>query len=63
VKIPDHPPLTVRTLIRNQELKTPASTEVTYYEGAVDVVDAAGKQVGEGYLEMTGYAKSLGSSF
>jgi predicted secreted hydrolase len=59
IKIPGHSPLTVRTLLRNQELKTPASTEVTYYEGAVEVRDASGAPAGEGYLEMTGYAESL----
>jgi predicted secreted hydrolase len=56
-------PLTVRTLIRDQELKTPASTEVTYYEGAAEVMDSSGKVVGDGYIEMTGYAKSPGNSF
>lgn len=52
--------MTVRTLIDNQELQTPNSTEVTYYEGAVEVMDESGKPIGEGYLEMTGYAKALG---
>lgn len=52
--------MTVRTLIDNQELQTPNSTDVTYYEGAVEVLDQSGKPVGEGYLEMTGYAKALG---
>ncbi len=29
---------------------------MTYWEGAVDVADDAGHGVGQGYLEMTGYA-------
>ncbi|MDB5319402.1 MAG: secreted hydrolase-like protein [Phycisphaerales bacterium] len=52
-------PLTVRTRLTNQELQTPNSTDVTYYEGAVEVLDDKGAAAGEGYLEMTGYAKAL----
>jgi len=52
-------PLTVRTRLTNQELQTPNSTDVTYYEGTVSVTNAQGAPAGEGYLEMTGYAKSL----
>lgn len=55
--------MNVRALLENQELQTPNSTDVTYYEGAVDVLDEAGGASGEGYLEMTGYAKALGGSF
>jgi predicted secreted hydrolase len=53
------PPLTIRTRITNQELQTPNSTDVTYYEGTVEVQDSDGHATGEGYLEMTGYAKPL----
>lgn len=53
------PRLTVRTRLADQELQTPNSTDVTYYEGTVDVTDDAGRAAGEGYLEMTGYAKSM----
>lgn len=59
ITCPGVPALTVRTRIPNQELQTPNSTDVTYYEGTVEVTDGSGRGVGEGYLEMTGYAKSL----
>ena len=52
--------ITVRSLMPGQELLTPNSTNVDYFEGAVDVVDDQGRAIGEGYLEMTGYAKALG---
>jgi predicted secreted hydrolase len=55
-------PLVVRSLMPRQELLTPNSTKVNYFEGAAEVLDAAGRQVGEGYLEMTGYAKPLGGA-
>ena len=42
----------VRAAMNNQELHTPRSTNVTYWEGAVDVVNGAR---GRGYAELTGY--------
>ncbi len=47
----------VRAAMRDQELNTPHSTGVTYWEGAVDVAGSAGDQPvrGRGYLELTGY--------
>jgi predicted secreted hydrolase len=52
-------------LVADQELITSGSTGVTYWEGAVDGNGAsAGKPVtSEGYVEMTGYAGSLGGLF
>ena len=55
-------PFTVTSLLADQELSTHESTDVTYYEGAADVGDGAGKSIGRGYLEMTGYAKSINGS-
>ena len=54
--------LTVTTPLADQELNTAASTGVTYWEGAIDVQGGArGRPVtGRGYLEMTGYAGSMG---
>lgn len=52
--------LTVRSLLPGQELITSGSTDVSYFEGAVEITDDRGKPAGEGYLEMTGYAKPLG---
>ena len=50
--------LAVTAVLDAQELSTPRSAGVTYWEGAVDVKGTAnGSAVsGRGYLEMTGYA-------
>jgi predicted secreted hydrolase len=52
-------------LLADQELMTPGSTGVTYYEGAVTGEGSSrGKPVVcEGYIEMTGYAEKMGSLF
>jgi predicted secreted hydrolase len=54
--------LTVTTPLADQELNTTATTGVTYWEGVIDVAgDLRGRRVtGRGYLEMTGYAGSMG---
>lgn len=57
------PELLVTSAMAGQELITSASTNVTYFEGVAHVSDANGHALGAGYLEMTGYAKSLGGSF
>lgn len=59
IELPAHRiTLTVRPVMREQELLTQGSTRVTYWEGAVDVSGSfAGAPVrGEGYVELTGYA-------
>lgn len=50
--------LTVTAAQPDQELRTPRSTQVTYWEGAVVVTGTrgSGPVAGRGYLEMTGYA-------
>lgn len=53
----------VESAMPGQELITSASTNVTYFEGVAHVSDSNGHAIGAGYLEMTGYAKSLGGSF
>lgn len=50
--------LELEPLLDNQELETRGSTGVTYWEGAV-VVTEGGRQVGRGYLELTGYAQAM----
>ena len=50
---------TVRTVIDNQELDSSRSTGAIYWEGLSELLDAQGQPVGQGYLEMTGYAKPL----
>ena len=46
-----------------QEMQTPGSTRVTYWEGSVKA-EGAGAQgravVGEGYVELTGYDGAVG---
>jgi predicted secreted hydrolase len=49
----------IRPLLADQELRTGRSTRVTYWEGAVSVrATWRGRDVaGQGYVELTGYAK------
>lgn len=51
--------LDVREVMKDQELVTTKSTQVTYWEGAVDATGRSGGTLvrGEGYVEMTGYDK------
>ena len=53
-----HELLRVRPLFDDQELDARASVGSVYWEGAVDV-EYAGRRVGQGYLEMTGYDRPL----
>lgn len=48
----------------NQELMTERSTQLTYWEGAVNVTGEVGERhmTGQGYVELTGYAKPLKTS-
>lgn len=50
---------TVKAVIPAQELDGQASTGTVYWEGLSDLFDSNGRQVGRGYLEMTGYARRL----
>ncbi|WP_076998047.1 lipocalin-like domain-containing protein [Variovorax sp. KK3] len=50
---------TVQALLDDQELDSRGSTGGVYWEGVSDLLDAAGRRVGRGYLEMTGYAQPL----
>ncbi len=50
---------TVQALLDNQELDSRASTGAVYWEGLSELLDAQGRRVGSGYLEMTGYAAPL----
>jgi predicted secreted hydrolase len=49
--------LTLTPVLDDQELASAIGG--TYWEGAVDVRDAAGKLVGQGYVELTGYAGGI----
>ncbi len=50
---------TVRAVIDNQELDSRASTGAIYWEGLSVLIDSNGREVGRGYLEMTGYSQRL----
>jgi predicted secreted hydrolase len=50
---------TVRAVLDDQELDSRASTGAIYWEGLAHLFDSNGKRVGQGYLEMTGYAQRL----
>ena len=49
--------------LENQEMRTPESTGVTYWEGSVSVTGTKnGKSIrGQGYVELTGYDKPMDS--
>lgn len=49
----------LRALMDEQELDSRASTGTVYWEGLSELLDADGRRVGLGYLEMTGYAAAL----
>lgn len=49
--------------LRDQELRTARSTGITYWEGDCRVLDAKGAEVGEAYLELTGYAGTMKGRF
>jgi predicted secreted hydrolase len=49
----------VRALLDAQELDSRGSTGAIYWEGLSELLDAQGRRVGLGYLEMTGYAGRL----
>jgi predicted secreted hydrolase len=48
-----------RSLLDAQEMDSRTSTGTVYWEGLSSVHDGAGRRVGLGYLEMTGYAGRL----
>ncbi|MCZ2103142.1 MAG: carotenoid 1,2-hydratase [Comamonadaceae bacterium] len=49
----------VRALVDDQELDSRASTGAIYWEGLSALLSDAGREIGLGYLEMTGYAAPL----
>lgn len=49
----------VRSLLEAQEIDARRSTGTVYWEGLSELLDAQGRRVGLGYLEMTGYAGRL----
>ena len=52
-------PMEVRALLDAQELAGHGIGGTVYWEGLAELVDAGGRRLGLGYLEMTGYAARL----
>jgi predicted secreted hydrolase len=50
---------TVRALLDAQELDSRTTFGAVYWEGLAELLDASGRRIGLGYLEMTGYASAL----
>ncbi|WP_024537332.1 lipocalin-like domain-containing protein [Comamonas badia] len=50
---------TITAMVDDQELDSRASTGAIYWEGLSTLTDAQGREVGRGYLELTGYAQRL----
>jgi predicted secreted hydrolase len=50
--------VTIHPNLKNQEMKTPESTGVTYWEGSVSIAGSKNRKpvIGVGYVELTGYA-------
>jgi predicted secreted hydrolase len=53
------------SLVADQELHTTGSTGIVYWEGAAGCRGMSGERpvTGEGYVEMTGYAGTIGGAF
>jgi len=49
--------LDLTPLVADQENRSMLPAGIVYWEGAVSVKDASGRDVGEGYVELTGYGK------
>lgn len=49
----------VRAVLDDQELDSRQSTGAIYWEGLSELQDESGRPLGQGYLEMTGYASPL----
>ena len=49
----------LKALLDAQELDSRGNTGAVYWEGLSELTDAAGRRIGLGYLEMTGYAGRL----
>jgi predicted secreted hydrolase len=57
--------LNITPSARDQELETPGTTNITYWEGSVSVSGSSKGQAisGDGYVELTGYAGAMAGRF
>ena len=51
--------IALQALMDDQENDARGSTGTLYWEGAVRVLDDAGRPIGRGYLELTGYGRRV----
>ena len=51
--------LTLEPVLADQELRTRLGAGITYWEGACRVLDAQGREAGDAYVELTGYAHTM----
>jgi predicted secreted hydrolase len=49
------PTMHISALVPDQENRGRRVSSINYWEGAVTIQDAAGKKIGQGYVELTGY--------
>jgi predicted secreted hydrolase len=54
---------TLEPLVADQELRTRLGARITYWEGACRVLDGQGREEGDAYVELTGYAHSMQGRF
>jgi len=54
---------TLEPLVADQELRTRLGASITYWEGDCRVRDGGGMEVGDAYVELTGYAHSMQGRF
>jgi predicted secreted hydrolase len=54
---------TLEPLLADQELRTRQGAGITYWEGACRVLDSRAAEVGDAYVELTGYAHSMAGRF
>ena len=54
---------TLEPLVPDQELRTRLGARITYWEGACRVRDGQGREAGDAYVELTGYAHSMQGRF
>jgi predicted secreted hydrolase len=54
---------TLEPLVPDQELRTRTGASITYWEGACRVRDGHGLEIGDAYVELTGYAHTMQGRF
>ncbi|MEL6328998.1 MAG: lipocalin-like domain-containing protein [Planctomycetota bacterium] len=63
IEIEGLPGLNVRSRMVGQELTGGSASDIAYFEGATEILDPEGRRIGVGYVEMTGYDRSIADEF